>query len=176
MGPPDMFMDGGCGMAETCNAVDDDCDGAIDENPGGPRGENICPDCTRAVSPGGVTYQICPFSVEWTEARDLCRLSAYELASPETMAEDTFLDSVLIAGGDYWIGLNDRDSEGDFEWEDAAGDRPLGGFNDWDTSIGEPNGGDGDDCVRIEFGGKRWRDSDCEGFFQDDHYFACEAP
>ena len=83
---------------------------------------------------------------------------------------------MLIAGDDYWIGLNDRDTEGAFEWEDRPNDRPLGAFDDWDTSIGEPNGGNGDDCVRIELGGLRWRDSDCAGGSQDSHYFACEAP
>ena len=174
MGPPDMFRDGGCGMAEVCNAVDDDCDGNIDENPGGPRGENACPDCTRAVSPGGVTYQICPISRGWFDAVNTCRSFGYELASPETAAEDTFLDSVLISGDDYWIALNDDDDEGTFEWEDRPADRPLGSFDDWQS--GEPNGGAFDDCVRIELDTLQWRDTDCEGLDAADNFYACEAP
>lgn len=171
LGPPDMFMDGGCGTAETCNAVDDDCDGAIDENPGGDRGENICPTCTRAVSPGGVTYQICPVDVSWSDALAACRVSDYELASPETMAEDAFLDMVLLPGDDYWIGLNQRDGDG-WEWEDRPSDRPLGAFDDWRSD--EPNGSG--DCARIDRDDDQWRDSDCNGGFQDSFYFVCEAP
>ena len=181
LGPPDMFIDGGCGMAETCNGADD-CDGAIDENPGGDRGENICDGCTREVF-GGKTYQVCPFSVTWDEALGLCQSFGYELAALETRAEDAFIDSSLVGGDDYWIGLNDRDAEGDFEWEDSRGDRPLGSFTDWDTSNGEPNnapGGDGD-CVRISRDdGDRWRDDDCDtngiaDFFQAENDYVCES-
>ena len=174
LGPPDM----GCGMPEVCNGMDDDCDGNIDEDPGAPRGDNACSTCTRAVSPGGRTYQICPVDVTWSTALSNCRMYGYELASPETMAEDTFLDMNLIAGDDYWLALNDRDNEGTFEWEDGAGDRPLGAFSDWDT--GEPNG-DGSltnnqDCGRINSGTRRWRDSYCSGTLQPSHYYICEAP
>jgi C-type mannose receptor len=173
----DMGMpDAGCGMPEECNAVDDDYDGAIDELPGGPRGENVCDNCTRAVSPGGVTYQICPGDVQWTTARDTCRAFGYELASPETMAEDEFLDSQLSDSSDWWIGLNDRDNEGDFEWSD--GGRALSGFDDWDTSVGEPNDSviGHEDCVRIETETYQWRTSDCQGIGQDDYPYVCEAP
>ncbi|MAQ13335.1 MAG: hypothetical protein CMN30_00845 [Sandaracinus sp.] len=171
LGPPDM----GCGMPEVCNGLDDDCDGAVDENPGGPRGENACDACTRTVSPGGVTYQVCEFSISWSDGRTLCRAAGYQLASPETAAEDSFLDGQLLGGQDYWIGLNDLASEGTFVWSDQPADRPLSGFTDWQS--GEPNDAPGGaDCVRIDRSSNQWRDSDCTGAVQDSNFVACEAP
>ena len=167
LGPPDM----GCGTDETCNGADDDCDGAIDEAVGG--GGNACAFCTRGVSPGGSTYQFCPDARAWDDARDICRAFGYELASPETMAEDTYLDGQITDAEDWWLALNDQDSEGSFEWEDRPSDRPLGAFSDWDS--GEPNNGTSENCVRINAGTRRWRTSDCNGFTQDSNYYICEA-
>jgi len=185
LGPPDMFVpepdmfvpDGGCGMAETCNGADDDCDGAIDENPGGDRGENVCPACLRRVSPAGGTYQVCnDGTVRWEDARDACRAVGYELVTIDSMTEDDYVDSILPGSDDYWIGLNDRDTEGDFEWVDGTS-FSSGSFSDWES--GEPNDApDGGDCVRISRGdGNRWRDDDCRGVvFQSENRFVCEAP
>ena len=59
-----------------------------------------------------------------------------------------------------WIGLNDRDSEGNFEWLGTG--EPLGEWNNWreDHPRSTPEGDDYD-CVVMGAGRRQWKNVDC---------------
>jgi hypothetical protein len=162
---PAEATDGGVGDAgvpedESCNAMDDDLDGAIDETG--------CEPCEVATE-GGSTYLRCAGPVIWTNARDQCRSWGYELVAIGDATEDALIDSFIV-DDDVWTSLNDRETEAEFVW---AGWGPLDTYTDWDPETMEPNGtffGD-QDCVRVEGDTLRWRDTPCD----QRHAFVCEA-
>jgi len=153
--------DAGVPEEESCNARDDDLDGAIDETG--------CEPCEVSAE-GGSTYLWCEGPVIWTVARDECRSRGYELVAIGDATEDTRVDSFIVDEDDVWTALNDRASEREFRW---AGWGPLGVYTDWDPVTTEPNGSllDGQDCVRVEGDTLRWRDSQCD----QQHAFVCEV-
>ncbi len=127
----------GCVPAEeSCSGQDDDCDGQIDEG-----GVCPCPSVTRAQR----VYLICADARPWQAARDFCDGAGFNLAAIGDDAEDAYLYGQLRAAGldDTWIGLNDRQTEEEFVWSNGE---PFV-YNNWDD--GEPNDSRGEDCVII---------------------------
>jgi len=71
-------------------------------------------------------------------------------------AEQDFLSS-KASSGRVWIGLNDRTTEGTFQWMN-------GGTSSYrNFSSGEPNNDGNEDCVHMNYGGAlgRWNDTEC---------------
>ncbi len=104
------------GAAEQCNFVDDDCNGVRDDPAG-------CPHCLTTRAPDGVDYQLCYQGKSWSDAAAYCRVEGGELASIhdlETAEHLTFTFIDMIGVEASWIGLNDRSSEGNFEWSDGS--------------------------------------------------------
>lgn len=158
-GPDGGVADAGIAMDESCNAIDDDLDGSIDEEG--------CTDC-EVLTGGGSTYLRCSDPAVWVDARDQCRSYGYELAAIEDATEDALVDSFIVGADDLWTSLNDRMTETEFVW---TGWGPLGVYTDWDPVTMEPNGGAMSDCVRVEGDTLRWRDSPCD----QRHAFLCEV-
>ena len=145
--------------AEVCNAVDDDCDGEVDESG--------CTGCATFDGAGRI-YLVC-FSEPWAGARASCTSRGYALVTVDDAAEQTLLEDTVSPDREHWIGLNDRDTEGDYEWVDGTA---LGSFDSWDAS--EPRASGSDDCVRMEDGPGRsgdWEVANCLVFER----FICEA-
>lgn len=141
---------------ETCNRRDDDCDELVDES-GCVVGDVMCSSHTL----GDHVYLVCP-SLSWTESRDGCDGLRYALTTIDSEEENREIAAWLP--GESWIGLNDRDDEGTFEWLD--GSRP--GFTSWSGS--EPNDFFGEDCTLLRQN-EQWNDGECD----DAHTFVCEA-
>ena len=78
-----------------------------------------------------------------------------DLVSISSQAEDDFVRtfSVSLNGQSIWIGLNDREIEGDFKWSDGT----LSSFRAF--MQGEPSSGL-EDCVLFELRG--WNDFLCD--------------
>eukprot|EP00092_Neocalanus_flemingeri_P056570 GFUD01067085.1.p2 GENE.GFUD01067085.1~~GFUD01067085.1.p2 ORF type:complete len:468 (+),score=85.48 GFUD01067085.1:907-2310(+) len=107
----------------------------------------------------------------WIESRDACRQANGYLAEITSQAEN---DAVLKYLRDYedvdcWIGLNDRETEDQFEWSKSK--TKLGGFSDWETIYSrEPNNGvphwGEEDCVflyaRALSVNRKWNDLNCK--------------
>jgi len=154
-----LFCDEPESFLESCNGVDDDCDGAVEEG--------ACDsDCT-VVTESDRVYLFCTDTRRWSGARDWCSDRSYHLVSIADAAEQGFLDSLLPDSGEWWMGLHDRCSgcEGDFRWDDGT---PLGHTN-W--SGGEPNNFFDEDCGML-FSDGTWNDADCG----EEHFFICEYP
>jgi len=138
---------------ESCDGVDDDCDGHIDEGAAG------CP--CEALVRDTQTYMVCPTPRSWAGARLFCESHGYTLAIVESAAEDAYLYDAIAARGfsDTWIGHNDLLEEGRWVWLDGS---PLV-YSHWDE--GEPNDGGGEDCGLIMTRHGReseWDDRPCE--------------
>ncbi|MEZ6092507.1 MAG: lectin-like protein, partial [Pirellulaceae bacterium] len=85
-------------------------------------------------------YTLHDASLTWTEAQAVAIDSGGHLASIGTAQEQAFLTTTF--GTDYWIGLNDIDTEGMFAWTDGT---PLN-YENWylghPDNAGNSNGND----------------------------------
>lgn len=145
---------------ELCgNAVDENCDGEIDD-------PAVCPQCT-IVTRGTHGYAICRSERGWSDAREECWRMGYDLPVLADEAESDWLLERAISFDIWgvWIGLTDSEREGTFRWvDDTALD-----YAPW--AEGEPNdAGDGEDCAHTFPDG--WNDLPCGMEIP----FACEAP
>ena len=147
----------GPGAVESCNGVDDDCDGSVDE--GSPCG-------CQWFEGQGSAWQGCSSFVTWDEAAGDCAEMGYHLASIEDNDAMSLLHAELGPNNeDVWIGLNDRSTEGVYAWSDGT----SVGYTYWGDA--EPTGGGDVDCVELDrqIGG-RWNDKGCD----DENAFLCE--
>jgi hypothetical protein len=89
------------------------------------------------------------------------------LAQITSAAEHTAVSSIVRT--DVWIGLNDRTTEGTFEWQlGGSATAPAGTYLPWET--GEPNASG--DCVLNGASDSRWYDRTCS----DSEAYVCERP
>lgn len=140
---------------EACDAVDNDCDGEVDEG--------AC-DC-REASYGDHAYLLCDDGLSWEDARDDCLDHGYDLITVNDAREDLALivASVGLLSGSTWIGLNDQAREGTFVWESGSDAT----FRDW--GLLQPDDGlifGSEDCVAISVPlvgvVAQWYDEDCD--------------
>ncbi|MCA9547197.1 MAG: C-type lectin domain-containing protein, partial [Myxococcales bacterium] len=148
---------------ETCNGVDDDCDGQVDE-------DAPCP-CPR-VAFQQTSLLFCADQRTWPDARVACQQAGYDLVVVQDAAQDAVIYGEMRSRGfgDTWIGVNDRQNEGQWVWLDGI---PVA-YQHWDS--GEPNnGGGGEDCGLIMTSRNReteWDDRPCGG----QRPFVCGVP
>ncbi len=151
---------------ESCDGLDNDCDDIVDES------EDEGGAC-RCVAAPIEPVDLCNREVSWPTALAACRARGGSLAVIHNDRAWAHLSDALrlyedeFEGSDMrmWIGLNDREAEGDFVWadgEDAA-------YRDWHDF--EPNDLHGEDCVNTVLRGERlaWNDKVCDHL----HVFMC---
>ncbi|XP_032816325.1 C-type mannose receptor 2 isoform X1 [Petromyzon marinus] len=119
------------------------------------------PDCSVFWDTDPVTRNCYQFNVHavlsWHEARTSCLQQGSDLLSITEMHEQTYIAGFLSGfGAIMWIGLNDLDSDGGWQWSDGS---PLKLLN-WDQ--GHPSETDGQNCalLRAEFFSK-WQTKEC---------------
>ncbi|MEE8424258.1 MAG: C-type lectin domain-containing protein [Elusimicrobiota bacterium] len=103
-------------------------------------------------------YSVHSEGLPWAKAEAFCLSRKGHLASIGDQAESEALARFLklsgIGGTDIWIGLNDRDKEGDWRWTSGDAVKYVG----W--SSGEPNDSDkNEDCADWNVEG--WNDIPC---------------
>ncbi|KAI5628007.1 CD209 antigen-like protein D [Silurus asotus] len=92
----------------------------------------------------------------WTESRVDCRERGVDLVIVDSLEEEEFLLKYL-GRNQAWLGLSDRDTEGEWKWVDGT---PL------TTAFwreGEPNNLNNEDCAVIvgTANWKSWNDTPC---------------
>ena len=109
-----------------------------------------------AISNGGTCYSyFTSTGINWADARLQFVSRGYDLATITSVEENTLMYSILTAGTNCWIGLNDIDSEGTFAWADGIDNT----FRFW--ASGQPNDDqDNQDCVET-YGNVFWNDLPC---------------
>lgn len=100
----------------------------------------------------GVCYNESLSTMSWTNSRDYCNSKGGHLVTINDAEENDALTSRF--GGDFWIGYNDRDVEGEFEWINGSSS-----YKNW--SANEPNDSGGEDCTEVYAGGG-WNDYQCD--------------
>jgi hypothetical protein len=160
------------GVTDDCNAVDDNCDGVIDDDGG-------CP-CAMSYRDGHA-YQFCTTGRNWPNSRDECRYEDYELVTINDASEQSWVYSTAqgFAWSDWWwIGKNDRAGEGSWVW--ASGISSTYTF--WNGSQPDNAGSwrwpyTGEDCTHMYDGSGRWNDLPCDrsSWGSRDLYYICEA-
>ncbi|GAA0873236.1 hypothetical protein GCM10009117_23830 [Gangjinia marincola] len=103
---------------------------------------------------GGKTYYISDSTFLGPEVYDEVAVSGYRLVSIDSQAENDFIRNQANAAGFtgvLWIGLNDRDIEGTFVWQNETDVV----YTNWDA--GEPNNSGNEDEVEMLANG-RWND------------------
>ena len=124
---------------------------------------------------GDHPYLTCGERVNWNTARQRCDDRGYHLVVLKDPDEDASVFAAITAAGfdDTWIGLNDRDEEGTYEWVDGS---PLNrGVDHENWGRGEPNNSNNEDCIIYIARGDRgsdWDDRPCGR----DYSYVCEAP
>ncbi|XP_030015951.1 macrophage mannose receptor 1-like [Sphaeramia orbicularis] len=102
----------------------------------------------------------------WTDAQRECRKEGGDLASIRNVEDQSFMISQLgyESTDELWIGLNDRRTEGLFEWSDHS----VVHFTSW--TYGELyDSANAEDCVLIKGENGNWADRRCE----ERHGFIC---
>lgn len=135
---------------ESCNAIDDDCNGLVDDG--------ACVACTTFEHAGHV-YQRCPVTYGWDAWSGACRRLGprYDLPIIDDAAEDAALRA--MTADTSFIGLNDFESNAAWRWVDHT--TASGGYvGRW--SVGEgarPNEG----CFILRSDGS-WDDVSCAAY------------
>ncbi|XP_035994263.1 macrophage mannose receptor 1 isoform X3 [Fundulus heteroclitus] len=122
-------------------------------------------------SPSWIPYNGHCFSLfrtakTWSDAQLACSQAGGNLASIRNTEDQSFVISQLgyAATDELWIGLNDRQREGLFDWSDHS----TVSFTSWE--FGRPAvATDQEDCVLIRGESGNWVDRDC----QEKHGFIC---
>jgi hypothetical protein len=162
-----MAGTGGSGCVarpERCDGRDNDCNGIIDDAP------SICPRCYQAWR-GGSAYLFCTeLRSTWSSALARCRRLGYHLVTISDFQEDAwvFAEANKYSNDRWWIGFNDRNLEGTWEWVDGS----AVSYQNWEP--GEPNNQGNEDCGQINrfYPVMTWNDEPCETSLP----YACEAP
>uniref|UniRef100_A0A8U8BIN5 Uncharacterized protein n=1 Tax=Geospiza parvula TaxID=87175 RepID=A0A8U8BIN5_GEOPR len=115
----------------------------------------------------GNCYYFSLARLSWERARERCRERRADLVVVGSFAEQQFLMS-RARNERFWIGLTDRNSEGNWEWVDGTDYKSS--FTFWQE--GEPNdSGNNEDCAHLWISGK-WNDVHCTF----ECFFVCERP
>ncbi|KAL4659299.1 C-type mannose receptor 2-like [Arapaima gigas] len=96
-------------------------------------------------------------TLSWNEARASCRQQASDLLSITEVHEQTYINGLLTGySASLWIGLNDLDINGGWQWADSS---PLKYLN-WEPE--QPSHGEEENCavIRTETLG-HWQNRDC---------------
>lgn len=102
----------------------------------------------------------------WAEAQKECRKEEGDLVNIRNVEDQSFVISQLgyASTDELWIGLNDRRTEGLFDWSDHS----TVSFTSWE--YGEPSvPGDSEDCVLMRGEKGNWADRNCD----EKHGFIC---
>lgn len=124
------------------------------------------PSCN-AASNGSSNYLFCNYVSSWDNAQAYCASQSMHLAVINDKAEEDFIYGTAngYSTQKWWIGLNDRDVEGQYVWDGGSSS-----YVNW--APGEPNNAGNEDCGQINryYPTHGWNDEPCYLAYR----FVCE--
>ncbi|XP_041355383.1 C-type mannose receptor 2-like [Gigantopelta aegis] len=98
----------------------------------------------------------------WDEGKAYCQSINSYLVIITSAEEDKFIREYLLQSttkSDYWIGANDQQVEGQFQWMSTGSHKPVN-YTNW--SYRQPDNKDEEDCVELRAkSGFPWNDAKC---------------
>jgi hypothetical protein len=152
------------GLAEVCDALDNDCNPATtDTCPAG------CAPVRRPPPDDIRVYLMCLNPQSWAGAQAMCATAGADLVQIDDAAENSFIRSTanqMLGVVELHIGASDITAEGIWLWRGGtqfwtggpAGTPTLGRFAAWGG--GEPNNDNNEDCAEMRTDGL-WNDGSC---------------
>uniref|UniRef100_A0AAQ6IMQ9 Mannose receptor, C type 1b n=1 Tax=Anabas testudineus TaxID=64144 RepID=A0AAQ6IMQ9_ANATE len=123
--------------------------------------------CSRPWIPyNGHCFHLDRTQKTWSDAQKACRKEGGDLVSMHNVEDQSFVISQLgyASTDELWIGLNDKKTEGLFDWSDHS----TVSFTSWE--YGKPGvGTDIKDCILIRGENGNWDDHACD----EKHGFIC---
>ncbi|XP_072244519.1 asialoglycoprotein receptor-like 1 isoform X2 [Leuresthes tenuis] len=120
-------------------------------------------------------YLLSTNSLSWSKAEEQCKSQRGHLVVLNNVEELDYISRIVDISYDYWIGLVERQHEGQWSWVDGTDFSSTPTF--WD--VGQPDDWDfrenGEDCGQFHKSArrkrKRWNDADCSLLYR----YICEA-
>lgn len=143
-------------QTETCNGVDDDCNGKVDD----------------MQYYGGHPYAFCTSAQSWSAASSFCSNIGYHLVKITDATENTWVynTAIVYSNTAWWIGANDINREGTWVWVDGSAVT----YAPWGPHQPDNGAGTGDeDCAEMNWWtwGSAWGDDGCDAARD----FVCES-
>ena len=117
----------------------------------------------------------CGSAATWTGAQGACAAyDNYALTTINDASEQSWINSTAYSLSTYawwWIGYNDRGSEGSFVWDGVDSS-----YTYWNS--GQPDNAWGtEDCTHMYNGSGRWNDLQCSRnyWYSTPIYYICES-
>ena len=103
---------------------------------------------------GGSSYRLTPTKMTWQEAQAFAQRLGGNLVTINDAAEESWLQATFGSSEEFWIGLNDIDSEGNLVW--ASGES----VDYTNFAPGQPDNSGNQDAVSMNFGAAdQWGDA-----------------
>ncbi|XP_077998784.1 lectin BRA-3-like [Glandiceps talaboti] len=127
--------------------------------------QSICPSTWPTY--GGNCYSFIDAENDWIKAESACKSFGGHLASIHSRQENEFVVGLLPSSQKVWIGLNDKDWEGEFAWSDGSDVE----YTNWANNA--PDDKRGEDCTAYNPSlttSSQWDDMDCN----KEYKFVCK--
>jgi|GEM_PF-7056588 len=172
----DLNADTYPGATEECDGLDNNCDGAIDDNA----------NCPCAIEThNNHSYLFCKTVKNWHDAKSFCEsYGSYTLVVINDINEQSWLWGQVIqhsAAHWWWLGYHNQNAtsaqEPSGNWEWLVGNSSYTNWYPYYPYVQPDDTNNDEDCAHIDPAHGHWNDLDCDSsqWYGNQLYFVCES-